>query len=332
MSLKDLLDAFAQLLREVPAAFPRFFKLLIARLRDCWRQRTGPDPATCCLPIPAGVWLQPDAYLYSQRYLMSLGMAVTWDNPDVTLTDMGGAVIGSHDLLPSTDYRITAMIHNKAATAPAPGLPVVFTLIAFGANGPKRQTIGVVPIDLPVRAAPGEPTPASIVWRTPPTPDHYCIEVDAVWPDDAFPIDNVGQHNTVVRGAAPGQRVQVRVPAHRRTIRAAARTQAMRMQVRLDGYVLPERPLLRGERESREVLMKRIVEANRPERFAADWNAGLSAQELVLEGDVDAVAIDFEATVPASAAAGSERRFNISVSDAASGQAIGGVTVIVQVT
>ena len=28
-------------------------------------------------------------------------MAVTWDNPDVQLTDTGGAVVGSHDLLPS---------------------------------------------------------------------------------------------------------------------------------------------------------------------------------------------------------------------------------------
>jgi hypothetical protein len=53
------------------------------------------------LPIPSGVWLQPDAYLYSQGYLMSPGMAVTWDNPDVQLTDTGGAVVGSHDLLPS---------------------------------------------------------------------------------------------------------------------------------------------------------------------------------------------------------------------------------------
>ena len=55
----DLLKAFAHLLREVPAAFPRFFSLLLRRIRDCWRRRTGPDQALHCLPIPAGVWLQP---------------------------------------------------------------------------------------------------------------------------------------------------------------------------------------------------------------------------------------------------------------------------------
>ena len=69
-----MLKAFAHLLREVPAAFPRFFSLLLRRVRDCWRRRTGPDQALHCLPIPAGVWLQPDCYLYSQRYLMSLGL------------------------------------------------------------------------------------------------------------------------------------------------------------------------------------------------------------------------------------------------------------------
>jgi hypothetical protein len=331
MGLNDLLEAFAHLLREVSSAFPRFLTLLLRRLRDCWRQRTGPDQATPCLPIPAGVWLQPDAYLYSQRYLMSLGMAVTWDNPDVTLTDMGGAVVGSHDLLPLTDYRITAIIHNKAATAPAPRLPVVFTLIAFGAGGPTRQTIGVVTIDLPVRAAPGEPTPASIVWNTPATPDHYCIEIDAAWRDDAFPFDNVGQHNTVVRRAAAGERLRVRLPVYRR-MTLDARMQSTRMLVRLDGYLLPERPLLRSEGEIREALMKRIVEANRPERFPADahWNAALSAQDVVLEGDAIG-GVDFEATVPAGAAAGSEKRFNISVSDGETGQAVGGATLIVQV-
>jgi hypothetical protein len=324
---RDFLDALRHLLQEVPSAFPRLMRLLWRRLRDCWRKRTAPDPAYPCLPIPAGVWLQPDAYLYSQRYLISLGVAVTWENPDVTLADMGGNVVGSHDLLPATDYRVTAVIHNKAATAPAPGLPVIFTLIAFGAGGPARQTIGVVPIDLPVRAAPGEPTRATIVWTTPPVPDHYCIEIEAAWPDDAFPIDNVGQHNTVVRRAARGERLQVRVPVFHRGEKAT------RLHVRLDGYTLPERPLLRQEQEDRAALVKRIREVNAPERFPADtaWRPVVSASELVLDAGGQG-AVDFEATVPATEVAGSQKRFNITVSDAASGRPVGGVTLLVQVT
>jgi len=327
MNPNEFLKALVDMLQEVASAFLRLFPLLCRRLRDCWRQRTGPDQALPCLPIPAGVWLRPDAYLYSQRYLMSLGMAVTWDNPDVTLTDMAGNVVGSHDLSPDTKYRITALIHNKAADAPAPGLPVVFTLIAFGAGGATRQTIGVTPIDLPVRAAPGEPAPASVIWTTPPVPDHYCIEIDAAWPDDAFPIDNVGQHNTVVRRAGAGERLHVRVPIHDRY------AQQTRVQARVDSYRLPARPLLREEGQSRAAHLERVVQANAAERFPADptWGAGVSARETLLdEGGHGAV--DFEATVPAGAAAGSEQRFNVSVHDLSSGRAIGGVTVIIQVT
>jgi hypothetical protein len=115
------------------------------------------------------------------------------------------------------------------------------------------------------------------------------------------------------------------------------RTRQQRMQTRVlaqvDSYRLPERPLLRGEQESRAAHLERIVQANTPERFGADpsWRAGVSARETLLdEGGHGAV--DFEATVPAGVAAGSEQRFNVSVHDLSSGQAIGGVTVIIRVT
>lgn len=300
MNFRGMLEAFLSMLQEIAAAFPRLLALLWRKVRDCYRDRTGPDPAVPCLPIPAGVWLQPDAYLYSQRYLMSLGLAVIWDNPDVTLTDGAGNIIGSHDLLPATSYRVSALIHNKAADAPAPRLLVSFTLLSFGAGGSVRQGIGAVPIDLPVRAAPGEPTLASLVWTTPPTPGHYCIEIEAVWPDDKFPPDNVGQHNTVIRQARHGEQVHVQVPVGH-TLQGVTR-----LRVQLDSYQLPERPLLRTVREDTAALAKRIVAANNPDRFLADpsWDAALSTRELELEAGGSA-SVGFDAKVPASAAIGS---------------------------
>ncbi|MGB7815433.1 MAG: hypothetical protein WBL28_03695, partial [Methylotenera sp.] len=294
------------------------------------------------LPIPSGVWLQPDAYLYSQRYLMSLGLAVTWDNPDVTLTDMLGNVVGSHNLKPSTDYRITALIHNKANDAPAPSMPVVFTLLDFGAGGVTRQNFGTETVDLPVRAAPGEPVSATVVWKTPPTPGHYCIEIEAVWLDDVNPLDNVGQHNTVIRGVTPRERIVLPVPI---TNFIQGRS---RLKVRLDSYVLPARPLIRDGGRDREAVfgrdsqavresdagfLKRIIAENSPGKFPADpsWTPSLSAHELTLERGQSAV-VEFEATVPASAASGQEQRFNIAVSEESTGRIIGGVTLIFQVT
>jgi hypothetical protein len=335
--LLGIWKALLHILREVPHSFWALIQLILRRLRRFCQRREKGQQSLPCLPIPAGVWLQPDAYLYSQRYLMSLGMAVTWDNPDVELTDMTGAVVGSHDLLPSTDYRIKARIHNRSDNAPAPGMPVVFTMLSFGAGGGSTP-IGSDVINLPVRAAPGEPAFASVVWKTPSTPGHYCIEVQAVWADDVNPLDNIGQENTQVKKVSHGESVVLPIPV---TNFLQGRGQ---LRARLDSYVLPEHPLTRreretsrrgreGEKESDESFRDRIVHANSPEDFPPPeaWGATLSSHEIRLGTD-DTTELEFRATVPTSAAVGSEQRFNVAVSEATNGQMIGGVTIILKVT
>jgi hypothetical protein len=337
--LLGMWKALLHILREVPHSFWALIQLIVRRLRRFCQRREKGQQSLPCLPIPAGVWLQPDAYLYSQRYLMSLGMAVTWDNPDVQLTDMGGAVVGSHDLLPSTDYRITARIHNRSNNAPAPGMPVVFTMLSFGAGGGSTPIASDV-INLPVRAAPGEPALARVVWKTPSTPGHYCIEIQAVWADDANPLDNIGQHNTQVRNVTHGQNVVLPIPV---TNFLQGRG---RLQARLDSYVLPDHPLTRrerepsrrerereGQKESDESFRARIVQANSPKGFPPPeaWGATLSSTEIDLRTD-ETTELEFRTTVPASAAVGSEQRFNVAVSEATTGQTIGGVTIILKVT
>jgi hypothetical protein len=200
--LNMLMKVLTNLITGLLTALPDLIKIIVERIRDAcrWQKRYGDKRPVVCLPVPAGIYLRPDASIYSQSYLMSLGMAVTWDNPDISLTDLGGNVIGSHDLLPSTQYIVKATIHNRSNQAPAPSMPVNFSLISFGVGGDTVQKICSTLVNLPVRGAPGEPTLARITWTTPALPGHYCIQVDAIWPDDANPLDNTGQENTVVRG------------------------------------------------------------------------------------------------------------------------------------
>jgi hypothetical protein len=338
--LLAIFKAVWNIIVEIPVSFLEVFQLLwriLLQLIEKLRHPDREDPQRCCLPIPAGVWIAPDAYLYSQSYLMSLGMAVIWDNPDVILTDSGGAVVGSHDLKPLTKYRVTATIHNRSAQGPAPGMPVVFTLLTFGAGGTTRQSIGTDTINLPVRAAPGEPALASVAWTTPSVPGHYCIQIEAVWPTDANPLDNIGQHNTVVRAVNKGELIVLPVPVMHFL---QGRTQ---LKARLDSYVLPQHPLRRRVREassSRSIkagetdaaFLKRLVAANSPDLFPrpADWNAALSHTQLPLEEGAEAM-VELKATVPAAAVSGSEQRFNVTVSEEYTGKAVGGVTVILQV-
>ena len=42
--------------------------------------------------------------IYSQYYLMSKGLAVTWDNPDIQLFD-GAKAVSSSGLTPGQTYR-----------------------------------------------------------------------------------------------------------------------------------------------------------------------------------------------------------------------------------
>ncbi len=319
--------------RQVLTVFPNLIRLLLTVCTRAHRtsRRFGDKMPMDCLPIPSGVYLRPDASIYSQSYLMSLGLAVTWDNPDVTLTGTGGNIIGSHDLLPSTLYKISATIHNRSNEAPAPGMPVTFGLITFGVGGATVQQIGSDVVNLPVRGAPGEPVVASVSWTTPPVPAHYCIRIEAVWADDKNPLDNTGQHNTVIWKVRQGEALSLKIPV-RNTLQGARL-----LTVAMHSYELPREPLVRhgmGEhvhqpRETDEALTARVVAAIRPELFPAPaaWSPALTQHRLSLEGDAEAQ-LEFTATVPATAPIGSRQPFHISVAEERSGLPLGGVTAI----
>jgi hypothetical protein len=74
----------------------QMIRRLIAALCELWRRRKLPHdkrhPEQECLQIQHPSLLRPDPTIYSQLYLMKLGLPVTWDNPDIRLFRNGAQV------------------------------------------------------------------------------------------------------------------------------------------------------------------------------------------------------------------------------------------------
>jgi len=138
--------------------------------------------------------------IYSQPFLQAKGLAVTWDNPDIHVERAAdpGVPVDSHSLLPSTPYVVVARIWNGSTDAPAVELPVALSYLEFGINTVSHG-VATTTVDLAVKGAPGCPAIARIPWTTPPTPGHYCLQVELIWPNDLEPGNNLGQHNTDVK-------------------------------------------------------------------------------------------------------------------------------------
>jgi hypothetical protein len=184
-------------------AFVGFILYPILLLLRWWQQRQPPPSrydssnSPDCQHVPPHLHVQPDPMIYSQSYLQSQGLAVTWKNPDVTI-EQGGVPVDPGSLAPSTTYDVVARIWNLSTNAPAIGLPVQFSYLSFGI-GTKSHPIGTRKVNLGARGAPGCPAFATQSWTTPSTPGHYCLLVELLWSDDANPRNNVGQSNTQVK-------------------------------------------------------------------------------------------------------------------------------------
>lgn len=160
------------------------------------------EAANPCSNFRPPAYHRPDPCIYDQYYLMSLGLAVTWDNPDITVR-RGGVVVPPHNLLPNTEYEIDATIWNNSYFAPCVGMQVNFAYLSFGA-ATTVNPIGSTNVNLGVKGAPNCPALATMLWTTPPTPGHYCIQVSFAWIDDANPNNNLGQKNIdVVAATSP---------------------------------------------------------------------------------------------------------------------------------
>ncbi len=176
---------------------------LMQLLRRCLRQAPRrPDEPT---PSDSGVvpeWAVRDAdpLIYSQPWLLARGLAVTWQNPDVhlELPSAPGVAVDTWQLAPDTVYDVFARVWNGSTEGPVAGLPVRFSYLDFGIGG-VSVPIADDEVNLPVKGAAGTPAIASVAWRTPPAPGHYCLQVLLDWPYDADPGNNLGQHNVEVK-------------------------------------------------------------------------------------------------------------------------------------
>lgn len=161
------------------------------------RERSGP----ASVHLPSTIYKRPDPLIYSQYFMMSQGLAVTWDNPDIWLTELPAgdgsmAAVSSSALQPNHVYRVHARIHNGSTEAPAVDLPVIFSYLSFGI-GITSTPFGLKLVTLPVKGAVGEPTQAWHDWKTPPS-GHFCLQIGLYWPDDLVPANNLGQENVTV--------------------------------------------------------------------------------------------------------------------------------------
>jgi hypothetical protein len=272
-----------------------------------------------CGPIQHPSFHRPDPLIYSQRYLQKLGLAVTWDNPDIVLRK-DGVVVSEGDLLPNTDYEIDATIWNNSYDAPAVGLAVDFSFLSFGA-GTTLHPIGNKVINLGVKGGINHPAHAKIIWTTPPV-GHYCILVDLKWADDLNPENNLGQNNVNV--------VSAHSPATSKFQLMNNTRHEERFTFRVDTYTLPEKKEC-GEKISRPRNTRErwneiqaIHDINKYP-VPADWTVTVTPPEVPLLPDEE-VEITVSITPPDSFVG--EKAFNVNALYG-QGRYAGGVTLYV---
>jgi hypothetical protein len=281
---------------------------------------------TGCQHVPGHIYKQPDPMIYSQQYLLSKGLAVTWQNPDIHL-ELGGLGIDSSDLKPNTTYDVVARIWNNSLDAVVVGMPVDFSFLSFGIGG-KKTHIGSTPVDLAAKGAPGSPAFARMPWLTPMTPGHYCLVIEFTWADDANPFNNVGQHNTNVK-PLNSPHADFEFP-----VRNEARAERQ-IELRVDCYALPEspdcgrRPTAENPRPTRQQVLQRlrqIAEVNDPKAFPIPegWTVAVNPPALVL-GPEEERMVKVDITAPDGFSG--QQTFN--VTGFAGTTPVGGVTLTV---
>jgi hypothetical protein len=192
---RDLLFGWVMALTEL-------IQILNASLRACFIRHRLPGRLrktsnAHCVKISDPAFKRPDPTIYDQYYLMSQGIAVSWDNPDIRI-ELAGVPVSPHLLKPNTVYELIARIWNNSTEAPVVQMPVDFSYLSFGI-GTQVHGIGQTKVSvLGVKGGPNHPAFAQMAWKTPPTPGHYCIQVLLDCFDDMNPNNNLGQTNTNV--------------------------------------------------------------------------------------------------------------------------------------
>ncbi len=203
------------------------------------------DDSKCNPPLPEDITRRPDPCIYSQEYLTSQGVPVTWNNPDIWMakaTTPGVIEPDSYHLEADTDYIVSVQCHN-ASTDLALGVKVRLLYRPWSFNSPDLLPVQTTPSGQEVvrfaNIAGMGKTIVQFNWHTPPvapgTEQHFCIQAHLSHPMDINLQNNMGQENTNVHSAnpghvAPGEVVDVDVPLFNNT------RKRKRMAFRADSY------------------------------------------------------------------------------------------------
>ena len=297
----------------------RIFELLKGLCRPQPPHSETNTTNTGCTSVDHPSFHRPDPLIYSQKYLMSLGLAVTWDNPDIALFK-NGVQVSEGDLLPNTEYEIRATIWNNSYDAPIVGLHVDFSFLTFGVTT-VSTLIGSTVVDLGVKGGAQHPAIATVLWTTPPA-GHYCIVVEFQWVDDANPNNNIGQNNVnVVKATSPATfTFQIR--------NQEGKQRSYRMEA--DSYTLPARGDCGRRALSVRDKVRRWKELQALHDRAAypvpsGWTVDFTPPAVTLLPDEE---VDIHVAITPPAGFAGEKAFNVhAVMD--NGVYAGGVTVYV---
>ncbi len=198
--------------------------------------------------------------IYDQYYLMSLGLPITWTNPDIAIFH-NGVEVSPSDLTASTTYQVVARIWNGSTDAPVAGLPLAFSYLSFGV-ATQSHPIGNTAVNLGVKGGPDQPAFATMDWTTPAIPGHYCIQVLLMPASDFNWSNNLGQENTHVAVAQS--------PADTSFQLRNDTDLPQRYRFQADGYTIPDLPPCPPEPVSTEADLAGQVAALRQSAAGTD--------------------------------------------------------------
>lgn len=251
------------------------------RQREQLGDRERKSARSPCVPIDRPEMKRPDPLIYSQYYLWSLGLAVTWDNPDIEL-QRDGKRVSSNELEVDTTYDVVARIWNASTDAPAIQMPVRFSYLSFGA-GTVSHPIDSTHVTVGVKGSPDMPAFASVKWTTPHEQGHYCIQVLLEPVDDLNYFNNLGQENTNVGEAHSPAVFDFELRNDTR------HTHRYRLQT--DAYVLPRlRPCSEMPREPNDDRRRKLLSAHAANAYPvpAGWIVDVSPDVVSLAAGASA--------------------------------------------
>jgi hypothetical protein len=227
VALLALVQLLLLLIFGILALIVRIIECLCKLFRKMNLKEEEEEDGKCNQPLPEDITRRPDPCIYSQQYLQSQGIAVTWNNPDIWMAKASTPGViepDSYHLEADTDYIVSVRCHN-ASTDLALGVKVRLLYRPWSFNSPDL---------LPVQTSPGGQevvrfaniagmgsTIVLFNWHTPAvTPgetQHFCLQAHLSHPMDINLENNMGQENTNVHSAnpghvAPGEVVEVDVP------------------------------------------------------------------------------------------------------------------------